>query len=94
VIVVVPAPTVVARPVESMVAVAVDELDHTTELLKSCVVPSPYVPVALNCCVLPSATDGFDGPTAIDDKVAVVIVTVICVVTEPDVAVTVAVPAV
>jgi hypothetical protein len=94
VIVVVPAPTVVASPFESIVAVDVDELDHTTELLKSCVVPSAYVPVAVNCFVLPSATEGFDGPTAIELSVAAVIVTLICVVTEPELAVTVAVPAV
>jgi hypothetical protein len=94
VIVVVPAPTVVARPFESIVAVLVDELDHTTELLKSCEVPSAYVPVAVNCSVLPSATDGFDGPTEIELKAAAVIVTLICVVTEPELAVTVAVPAV
>jgi hypothetical protein len=94
VIVALPAATVVARPLASIVAVAVDELDHTTELVKSCVVPSAKVPVALNCSVLPSATDGFDGDTEIELSAAAVAVTEICAVTEPNVAVIVAEPAV
>jgi hypothetical protein len=89
-----PAATVVARPFASIVAMDVEELDHTTDVVRSCVVPSAYVPVAVNCFVLPSATEGFDGPTAIELSEAAVIVTVICAVVEPELAVTVAVPTV
>jgi len=32
----------------------------------SCVELSLYVPVAMNCCVSPRATDGFSGVTAIE----------------------------
>ena len=33
--------------------------------------PSEYVPVAVNCCLVPLAIDGFAGATAIDTRVAV-----------------------
>ena len=32
--------------------------------------PSEYVPVAVNCCVVPFGIDGFAGVTAIDTRVA------------------------
>ena len=38
------------------------------------VVVSEYVPVAVNCCVVPFATVGFTGVTAIDCSVAAVTV--------------------
>ena len=40
--------------------------DHVTELVRFCVVPSVYVPVAVNCCVSPLAIERFAGVTAID----------------------------
>jgi hypothetical protein len=65
-IVEVPVCLVVARPLELMVAtVALLEL-HVTELEMSCVDPSEYVPVAVNCCALPAGCDGFAGEMAID----------------------------
>ena len=37
-------------------------------MVRSCVLPSLYVPVAFSCCVVPSAKDGFAGVTAIESK--------------------------
>src|SRR5207245_10319230 len=66
-IVEVPAPTVVASPVLLMVAtVAVPEA-HTA-LASTCVELSLNVPVAVNCCVSPLATEGFAAVTAIDTR--------------------------
>jgi hypothetical protein len=65
---VLPVPTVLARPALLIVAtVAFDEL-HVTELLRSCVLPSLYVPVAVNCCVRPLATDPLAGVTESDTR--------------------------
>ncbi len=52
VMVVVPTATAVASPEELIVAVEVDDEVHVASLLTSLVVPSPSVPVAVNCCVL------------------------------------------
>src|SRR5438445_376932 len=66
-IVEVPAPTVVASPVLLMVAtVAVPEVFPYTTLFRSEL--SENVPVAVNCCVSPLATEGFAGVTAIDTR--------------------------
>ena len=52
-----------------------------------------YVPVAVNCCVKPLATDGLDGATAIEASVAEVTVRVsLGVVIPPSVAVIAVVP--
>ena len=57
VIVALPVPTPVAKPVLLTLATAgADEL-HVTELVRFCVLPSVYVPAAVNCCVLPRATE-------------------------------------
>ena len=55
-------------------------------------VPSVNVPVALNCCVVLVAIEGFVGVTAIHAKTAGVTVRVAVPVIEPDVAVMFAVP--
>ena len=68
-----------------------DEL-HVTEPVRFCVVPSVNVPVAVNCCVRPFATEGFVGDTAIDVTTAVVTVSVAVPFTLPDVAVIVVDP--
>lgn len=47
----------------------------------SCVLESLNVPVAVNCCVLPSATFGADGVIAIEDSVALLTVSVVVPVT-------------
>ena len=79
--VVVPAATLVARPAEpaalEIVAVAGVDDAHVTEVVKFCVVPSLYVPVATNCRLVPFAIDGVGGVTAIDTSVAAVTVSVV-----------------
>jgi hypothetical protein len=40
--------------------------------VKFCVLPSVYIPVALNCCVLPFTIDGSAEATAIDVKLGAV----------------------
>ena len=51
-----------------MVATAVTEEFQVTDEVRSWVELSLNVPVALNCCCLPSATDGFSGLTVIETK--------------------------
>ena len=69
-IVVEPVATLVASPslppaLLTVATPAADEL-HVTAVVRSCVVLSLNVPVAANCCVTPSAIDGFVGVTAND----------------------------
>src|SRR6266536_3794645 len=97
VIVVVPAATDVARPCDPpallIVATAVlDEL-QVTWVVRSCVVLSLKVPVAVNCWVNPSGRPGLVGVGAIVDRVAAVTVSVVLPETPPKVAVIVVVPA-
>jgi hypothetical protein len=85
VIVVEPAVTDVARPLEPdallMVATpAVNEF-QVTDVVRFCVVPSEYVPVAVNCRVVPSTMLGLVGVIAMDTSVAAVTVSVV----DPDV---------
>src|SRR6185369_13706118 len=95
--VVVPAARAVALPFVPaallMVAMAVSEELQVTAVVKSCVLLSEYVPVAVNCWNLPMAMLGFAGVTAMDCKVAGVTVRVVEPEISPDVAVMVVVPA-
>src|SRR5262249_10556882 len=68
--VVVPAATAVASPVESIVAAAVFEDAHVTWLVRFCVLESEYVPVAVYGCVAPTVSVPLAGVTAIDVSVA------------------------
>ena len=82
-----------ARPLLLIVAIVVlDELQVTCVVI-SRVVPSEYVPVAVNCWVAPAAMLGLAGVTAIEDRVAAVTVRVVFPEILPEVAVMVAVPA-
>jgi hypothetical protein len=91
-IVAVPTPTLLASPLLLIVAEeGVSELQTAVEV-RFCVVPSVYVPVATNCCVVPNAIVGFAGVTAIDTSAAVVTVNAVVPCTDPDVAVMLAVP--
>jgi hypothetical protein len=63
-----PVPTPVANPVVLIIATEVLEELQVTEFVRFCVLPSLYVPVAVNCCVPPFAIDGFAGVTIIDTK--------------------------
>ena len=72
-----PVPTPVATPVLfTLTAAIVSEAQVTVEL-RSCVLPSLNVPVAINCCVVPNATEGFAGVTAIDCRIAAVTLIVV-----------------
>ena len=66
---------------------------QVTWWVRSCVVPSEYVPVAVYCCEAPTAKVCAAGVTAIDTKLAEVTVKVVDAVTDPSAAVIVAVPA-
>jgi hypothetical protein len=91
-IVLVPTPAPVAKPVLVIVAVAGVPDDQVTDVVRFCVLLSLNVPVAVNCCVRPFAIDGFAGVTAIDCSVAAVTVSTVDPLTEPDVALMVLVP--
>ena len=92
VILAVPMPTLCARPALLMVAVDGVSDDHMAVLVKFCVLPSEYVPVAVNCCAVPDAMDGIVGVTAIDSSVAEVTVKGVDPLIVPEVAVMFAVP--
>ena len=60
-IVVLPCFFVAETPFDAIVAM-VESLElQVTEFVMSCVDPSEYVPVAVNCCALPAGCDGFFG---------------------------------
>jgi hypothetical protein len=66
--VVVPPAKAVANPDPSIMAAAeLDEL-QVAVLVRFCVLLSLKVPVALNCCVPPTETDGYPGVTAIESR--------------------------
>src|SRR5206468_3033742 len=73
----------VARPTALIIATAAFEETHVTELVRLWVLPSEYVPVAANCCVVPLAIDGFAGVTAIDTNAAGPTVRLVLPVTPP-----------
>jgi hypothetical protein len=68
-IVLVPTAAPVASPAVVIVATLVFEDDHVTWEVMFCVLPSEYVPVAVNCCVAPTLIVGLAGVTEIDDRV-------------------------
>jgi hypothetical protein len=88
----VPTFTAVANPAALIVAFASVPDAHVTLPVKFCVELSLNVPVAVNCCVFPAATDGFAGVTAMEDRVAAVTVNVVDPTTLPLVALIVDVP--
>jgi hypothetical protein len=90
--VVVPALKPVASPWELIVAWAGDDEVQTTTAEMSCVLESLNVPVAVNCFVVSGAIVEFVGVTAMETRLAPVTVTEAVPLTEPEVAVIVAVP--
>jgi hypothetical protein len=81
VIVVVPAAAEVVSPLEpaallTAATAAADEFQFIS-VVRSCVVLSENVPVAVNCCVVPIAMLGFAGVIAMETSVAGVTVTVV-----------------
>jgi hypothetical protein len=92
----VPAPVLLANPavpppVLIVPTPGVSEL-HSTVPVMFCVLPSVYVPVAVNCSVVPSAITGIAGVTATDTSTAGVTVNVVEPLIPTDVAVTVVLP--
>lgn len=65
-----PMPTAVARPNTLTVAFEASPDPQVTRVVRSWVDWSLYVPVAVNCCVVPSAMLGVAGVTEIEDNVA------------------------
>lgn len=57
---------------EDMLIVATLGFDdvHCTEAVRSWVELSLYVPVAVNCCVVPSGTEAVEGEIAIETRMA------------------------
>lgn len=88
----IPIPVLCASPTLLIGAVETVSDDHVAVLVISCVLPSVNVPVAVNCSLVPSAIDGVAGVTANDTSPAVLTVSVVDPLTEPEVAVIVAVP--
>ena len=79
--VVAPTETLVPRPwlpgaLLTVATVSSEEL-HVTESVRSCVESSLYVPIAVNCCVVPSAMDGSVGVTSSEVSTAAVTVSVV-----------------
>ena len=75
--------TLVARPALLMVATQAADEVHVAEVLRSCVLPSAYEPVAMNCCVPAREIEGFAGVTATDTSATVITVNVVEPVNEP-----------
>jgi len=69
-----------------MVAAPVFDEYHATELVRSFVLPSEYVPVASNCTLVPAGAEEFAGVTAMEISVAAVTVSVVEPVMLPEVA--------
>ena len=88
---VLPEPTEVAKPLEpaalEIVAIPGTEEAQVTDVVRSSVVPSEKVPVAINCWVVPAAMLGFGGVRASETKTGLVTVKVVL----PDIASRVAV---
>jgi len=82
----------VANPLELTVAIDCAEELQLAVLLRFCVVPLLKVPVAVNCCEIPAATDAVAGVTAIDVNTAAVTAKVAEPMTVPDLAVIVVDP--
>ncbi len=103
VVVVVTAPTVArivllptarleARPLAVIVAAAVLLEVQEAEAVRSCVLLSEKVPVAVNCCVTPTGMEGLAGVMAMDTRVAEVTVMVVLLFLPPKLAVMVEEP--
>jgi hypothetical protein len=87
-----PAAALLASPPLFTVATEFAEEVQVAVLVRFCVVPLLYVPVAVNCCVWPAATEAVAGVTAIEVNAGGVTVKVVEPLMVPDLAVIVAVP--
>jgi hypothetical protein len=87
-----PDATPVATPCALIVALVGEDEVQTATAETSCALESLNVPVAVNCFVVPGAIVEFAGVTAMETRVAPVMVSEAVPLTEPEVAVIVAVP--
>ena len=92
VIVALPTPAPVATPPATIVATPVADELQLTDPVRFCVLPSLYVPVAVNCSVVPFAIETLPGVTDNEVNTAAVTVNVADPLIAPDVALIVAVP--
>jgi hypothetical protein len=90
--VVVPTPVPVANPVPATLATPLADELQLTPPVTFCVLPSLYVPVAVNCSVVPFAIVALAGVTDSDTKTAGVTVRMAEPLTEPDLAAMLAAP--
>jgi hypothetical protein len=75
-----PPPTALARPVDApIVATLGVPEDHVEPAVRSCVEPSLFIPVAVNCCVPGMPIEGFAGVTAMETKVTGAFTVNVCV---------------
>ena len=65
-----------ASPAALMFTIEELELAQVAVPVRSCVLPSLNVPVAVNCALVPLAIDGCGAPTLIDRRAAAVTVSV------------------
>lgn len=70
----VPSVSVAANPEPLIIATPVADEFHVAVLVRLAVLESVYVPVAVNCCVSPLATEALAGAMAIDTSVGAVTV--------------------
>jgi hypothetical protein len=87
----VPTPSPLATPPPAMLATVEDEV-QVTELVRSCALPSLYVPVAVNCWLVPLAIDALPGLTDIDTNTGDVTAKLVEPVIVPEVAVIIVLP--
>jgi hypothetical protein len=92
VILLVPCATPVASPLLAIVARDGADDTHVNVLVRFCVVPLLYSPVAVNCCKLPTGTEVAVGVTEIDVSTGAVTVKGAEPLIIPEVAVMVTVP--
>jgi hypothetical protein len=88
-----PTPCPLANPPLPMLARVEEEL-QVTELVRSCALPSLYVPTAANCWLVPLAIDALPGLTDNDTRTGALTANVAEPVMVPEVAVIVVVPGV
>lgn len=89
---VVPMPALVADPGSPITATVAFEEFQFAVAVKSCELPSVYVPVAANCCVAPREIVGASGPIAIETNAAGATVSDAEALTEPELMPIVVVP--
>src|ERR1039458_9637300 len=91
-IVAVPTALATAAPVGLTLAIADPDELHVAVFVRFCVLPSLYVPVAMNCCVSPAAIEALAGVTVTEARTGEVTVSVAVPCTVPEAAAIVVLP--